>query len=121
MGETGCRMMWESRPAGRLAKDNGEDRGLELAEEEVVGVGGKGSDGGRLLVSLVTEGKNCVVLYGKMYVRMVEMEKKKKEKKRKRKRKRKRKKKRKKPKANEICGKAYVYTYVRMYVCTYVK
>ena len=47
--------------------------------------------------------------------------KKKKEKKRKEKEKEKekekRKKKRKKPKANEICGKAYVYTYVRMYVC----
>ena len=76
-----------------MAKDNGEDRGLELAEEEVVGVGGKGSDGGRLLVSLVTEGKNCVVLYGRMYVRMVEMEKKKKRKEKKKKKKKKKEKK----------------------------
>ena len=59
----------------------------------MVGVGGKGSDGGRLLVSLVTEGKNCVVLYGRMYVRMVEMEKKKKKKKKRKEKEKKEKKK----------------------------
>lgn len=58
-------------------------------------------------MSLVTEGKTCVVLYGRMYVRMVELEKKK------RKRKKRKKKKKKNPKQMKS---AVRRMYVRMYV-----